>query len=78
MEWMDWHLTPRGWKPGSFKANGEEVTGEAPTDRVQTVRFHERHSSPHRQSDGWTEIVWESEDEKLICELHLTYGPPPV
>jgi hypothetical protein len=42
-EWQEWHLTPKGWQPGSYEdRHGEKKIIAAPNDRVATNRYWAR------------------------------------
>ena len=76
-EWFEWHLTPRGWEPGSNKTDfGSEEKG-APPDRVLTIRRSEYLSSSFSKLDRDETVVWRSSDSKQLDSLVAAFGASP-
>jgi hypothetical protein len=77
-EWTDWHLTPRGWEEGSTEVDFGHVTEkEPPPDRVLTVRFTEKLTSPYSKMHTWHDEKWRSDDANAVKTLLDKFGPPP-
>jgi len=78
-ERQDYHLTPRGWEEGSFKG---DVVGGAnevpiPEDRVLTIACYDELPAVHAKPYFHDQVVWESEDKKMIRELKKKFGARP-
>jgi len=77
-EWFEYHLTPRGWEEGSEDIDVAGLREKpVPKDRVLTLRFHERTSSPYSRQKDWTTVEWSHEDKALIAKLKKEYGSFP-
>src|SRR5690349_18832048 len=75
----EYHLTPEGWREGTFKASGSPKSVEPPPGRVLTMRKRQRDASPYSPPDvEWTEI-WRSTEvtENSIQTLLEMFGNVP-
>jgi hypothetical protein len=76
-EWFEFHLTSEGWVAGSKKLDAGLRKKETPKDRVLTLCFHERLSSPFSDLEKWYREVWRDENEDLIGDLINKHGDLP-
>lgn len=77
-EWIEWHLTPRGWEKGSTKIDFQgTTTKENPIDRVITYCYSEYQSSGFGSVDIDNKAIWSSNNTKQIDTLILKYGECP-
>ncbi len=78
-EWIEWHLTPRGWKPGNekreFPPYQKEV--EAPSDRVLTCRYHQGVAINSIWIQKYTSRIWEIADKNVVDEMIDKFGDCP-
>lgn len=78
-ERQDYHLTPSGWKDGSFKGDaiGGSIEVLTPPDRVLTIACYDE--LPHSNSKSYfhDQIVWQSEDKQLVEQLKGKWGERP-
>ena len=75
-EWELMHLTPQGWKDGSYRhAPGDAIEIAPPADDVLTVRRHvtATYGGPSRVIEDRTP---HTDDMALIERLLSTYGAP--
>lgn len=74
-----YHLTPSGWKVGSFigDALGGKVVVEDPSDRVKTICVVDEMNYPGKPSSIYAQEVWESDDSDLVRELIAKHGNRP-
>ena len=78
MQWIDWHLTPRGWERGSTHTNGQDTEWkDAPEDRILTYRWSEGQSLLYSDMVNELEKEWESDNSPLLRGLLEKYGEPP-
>ena len=77
-EHREWHLTPRGWEPGTLQLDARPVgvTG-APNDRWLTCVYSEKIS--HTTSPVAESVIekWRSSDEEKVNQLLTNFGPCP-
>ena len=77
-EWTEYHLTPDGWKQGSWRIDfGNTHEKDSPPDRVLTCVYHEKLSSVYSQMDRYVNETWRSEDDAVIDALIKQYGECP-
>lgn len=77
-EWREYHLTTRGWIPGSHKHDfGPTVHVARPADAVMTWCYREQQGSMHSKVHRSCDEVWRSEDGASIDRLLAQYGPCP-
>lgn len=78
-ECQEYHLTPRGWIEGSFKGDVIGGSKEVPTpaDRVLTIACYDEIPSAFAKSYFHDQIVWQSEDKRLIEQLKVNWGERP-
>lgn len=78
-EWQEWHLTPRGWEPGSHREDSIGTTIlDAPSDRVLTTRYTEYLGTMFGGTwKRYSEEIWRSPNETSIKDLLQKYGSPP-
>lgn len=77
-EWFEYHLTPNGWVEGAEKVDGGGLKSKpSPPERVLTLCFHERLSSPFSKMEYWYTEGWRHEDSNLVQELINKYGSKP-
>ncbi|MFT3927461.1 MAG: hypothetical protein QM778_33315 [Myxococcales bacterium] len=77
-EWNEYHLTPRGWEPGSFKTDFAGIKERpTPPDRAMTCTSHEYQSGIYSKVDRWTDEDWRSADAALVARLLVQFGPCP-
>lgn len=75
-EWWEKHLTPRGWEEGSEKLDfGKPKKIPPPSDRVKTVRYHERGSV--YSISRWLSVTWSTDDEEQLSRLEAEFGAVP-
>lgn len=75
-EWEELHLTPEGWKDGSYRHEpGDAIIIEPPADDVLTVRRHVAavYGGPSRVTEDRTP---RTDDMRQIEQLLLKYGAP--
>ncbi|EFP66038.1 MAG: translation initiation factor 1 [Ralstonia sp.] len=75
-EWEELHLTPEGWKDGSYRhVPGDPVMIEPPANDVLTVRRHVAavYGGPSRVTEDRTP---RTDDIGQIEQLLLKYGAP--
>jgi hypothetical protein len=80
-EWTEWHLTPRGWEPGSTRhgSNGNNWQDE-PEDRVLSAVYKEQQTSSQPVATCGTEESWRTKDPikaETIPDLLARFGPCP-
>jgi hypothetical protein len=76
-EWTDWHLTPRGWVKGSYKVDFKnEVSVEAPKNRVLTRRYEEIITSVSAPLKIVKTNVWDNGKTEMIKKLYKKYQFP--
>lgn len=72
-EYAEYHLTPAGWKAGSWrKDNGQKVDIPRPDDAVKAIK----HVRPWRGAPS-NSVEWEHEDKKLVKKLMKQYPDEP-
>ncbi len=77
-EWQEWHLTPDGWKVGTFEHDfGQKPVVEPPPDRVMTCRYHATIPSTFGGDERYVETVWTSDDEESVKNFIGHYGNCP-
>ena len=77
-EWIEWHLTPSGWKKGSYLLDfNKPVIVEPPKDRVLTCEYKEYMSSGFSKLETSVTEEWRSKDEKVIQDLLKKFGECP-
>ena len=78
-EYQDYHLTPRGWEEGTFKADalGASEERDEPVDCVLTIRCYEEISSAYSKPSFYDKVTWESNDISKIQQLKKKYGERP-
>jgi hypothetical protein len=76
-EWFEFHLTPKGWIAGSEKLDAGLREKEIPEDRVLTLCFYERLSSPFSDLEKWYREKWRNTNEEVISDLTEQYGELP-
>lgn len=75
-EWEELHLTPDGWKAGSYRHEpGDAILIAPPADEVLTVRRHVAavYGGPSRVIEDRTP---RTDDMEQIEHLLLKYGAP--
>ncbi len=68
-EWTEWHLTPRGWEPGSTRREGKgNDWRDEPADRLLSYQHVEieTSSSPPKVT---TEETWCTKDPAALTQL---------
>jgi len=78
-EYQEYHLTPKGWIEGSFKADlfGGSLQKEIPKDRVLTIRCYDEITHPKAKPHLYDKIVWKLDDEERITTLKNKFGEKP-
>ena len=79
-EWIEWHLTPRGWERGTQKLSCLAVQVqelEVPLDRVLTYRYHQNFSINSVWMQKHVSEIWKCCDEKIVAELLEKFGNCP-
>jgi hypothetical protein len=78
-EYIEWHLTPTGWKAGDERDDFEGITTrEASTDRVLTIRYSSYMASPHTPLENRLTQTWNCGEQTTIDELLAKFGPSPA
>ena len=77
IEWTDWHLTKRGWTPGTTKIGATECTMPAPPDRVCTYRYSESRAAGSPTAIRRTQMRWTVVTVEDYGELFSHFGPCP-
>ena len=74
IEWSEYHLTPRGWEPGSKKSDAGTTTILAPADRVLSIEItlSSTSSGMHKST-----TIHEFADKETIDPLTKQYGKLP-
>ncbi|CAG1007652.1 hypothetical protein ANAEL_03565 [Anaerolineales bacterium] len=76
-EWTEWHLTPGGWRPGSYETDSNSGQIAPPEDRVMTCIYRETMSGPSdRPSESVTE-EWRTDNAAVLQALLDKFGPCP-
>jgi hypothetical protein len=77
-EWTEWHLTPRGWQPGSTRREGAGTKWtDEPEDRVLTCVFQELQGNQPPDTERSTEETWRSKKGDNLDDLLKQYGSCP-
>jgi len=74
-EWVEWNLTPNGWKRGSEKYDFGFNKKEIPLENVLTLRIH-KIMNPN---NDWERVdtEWESDNTALVETLKEKFGDRP-
>lgn len=77
-EWFEFHLTPGGWVGGSEKLDFVGTKDkEVPQDRVLTLTFYEKLSSPFSRTELYYTEDWRHSDSNLVNTLVEKHGAKP-
>ena len=78
-EYQEYHLTPKGWLEGSFKADslGQSIQKQVPQDRVLTIHCYDELTHHKAKPYFYDKIIWEHEDKERIDALKKQFGEKP-
>lgn len=77
--WVEWHLTPCGWRSGTEKTDfGSVYTVEPPPSRVLTCRCDEEEDTGTNQTRDTVTVLWESPDKEKVDFLKRRFGDCPT
>lgn len=76
-EWTEWHLTPRGWEPGTEKTDFSRIDREPPLDRVLTIRWREYLGHHYGIATHFHEEIWRSIENDLVNNLLAKFDSMP-
>lgn len=63
-EWVEWHLTPKGWIKGSTKCEfGPIQRVKEPEDRIQTCVFSEKTHTGSQGLDREVTEIWSNQGD---------------
>ncbi len=77
-EYREWHLTPRGWEPGTVQLDACPVgVTDAPNDRWLTCVYSEKMS--HTTSPVVESVTekWRSSEEAEVTKFLANFGTCP-
>jgi hypothetical protein len=78
-EYTDWHLTPRGWEAGSARHDfGADRPKPPPHDRVLTIHYTEKMSSPFSPCLEAEDESWRGNNDAKIKQLLKQFGKCPA
>lgn len=76
-DWVEWHLTPRGWELGTTKLFGPPQEVVPPADRVLTCQYREYMSYWSSPTEETVTELWRSEVAAEVSRLLNMHGPCP-
>lgn len=78
-DWVEIHLTPRGWRDGTYVSDkGYRFRREPPHDRLMTIRcFEYIPADPNRGQEEWSEIYWRTDNTPAIERAQNRWGVLP-
>ena len=77
-DWTEWHLTPRGWEPGSTRREGSGTKwADEPQDRVLSCVFQELQATEPTNVERSTEETWRSKKATDVDDLLKQFGECP-
>ncbi len=76
---QEFHLTSSGWIEGSYKSIPLEKSEirRVPMGRVLTVHYYDNELSDSIKCNSTVQVIWESDNKKLITNLKKKYGDNP-
>ncbi len=74
--WTEWHLTRRGWQPGSWQGERGSSSDSPPSTRVKTCIYYEIMSDVHQVLDHGVQTVWVQNTTRAAW-LEKKFGPCP-
>jgi hypothetical protein len=77
-DWHEAHLTPGGWRDGTYRSDkGYIFERQPPADRLMTVRHFECiPADPSPALREWSEIVWRTENVEALESTGSLGGTP--
>jgi hypothetical protein len=77
-EWIEWHLTPRGWETVAAAFEDGDMDGvPSPRDRVLTYHYAEEHVPCATCVRRSIKVIWHCGDSERIQRLVARYGDCP-
>ncbi|MBF2006506.1 MAG: hypothetical protein IGS49_13835 [Chlorogloeopsis fritschii C42_A2020_084] len=78
-EWVEWHLTPRGWERGTEKCDNlaHLIKVEPPEDRVLTCRYHQNIAVNSIWLQTHISEIWKSANQEIVNKLLEKFGSCP-
>ena len=76
-EWWEYHLTPKGWVPGSWKTDFKQEDAVHPSDCVRCGRYSEYMSSGFSRMDRRWEVTPQKAKPGLRDKLIAKFGDRP-
>lgn len=74
-EWIEYHLTPRGWEEGSRKDDGQPIKERPiPPDRVKSAKDIEYQAHGLADVEQSIEITFRSDDRAQVQALTEKFG----
>ena len=79
-DWKDWHLTVRGWIPGSKRSEVADkplpVIG-VPPGCALTLRYHSFLPTQHSDATSYYTRISRGKNDAIVEELLARYGDDP-